>query len=104
MGSNSTLRVISEMMQISCDFSKGANSGCSWPGEEVKKGKSSEFNPRNDRQVKFSPAPNVWSQKGSNLHPKNGKKFHKAIVERAQKKLAMDMTREWSDSISLTKK
>ena len=51
-------------------------SGSSGPREEVKKGKSSKFNPWNDRQV--SPAPNVWSQKGSNLHPKNGKTFHKA--------------------------
>ena len=92
------------MSPISCKSLNGAKSGSSWPGEEVKKGKSSEFNPPNDRQVKFSPAPNVWSQKGSNLHPKNGKKFHKAIVERAQKKLAMDMTRKWSDSLSVTKK
>ena len=104
MGANSTLRAISEMMQISCDFSKGANSGSCGPGEEVKKENHQNLTPQNDTQVKFSPAPNVWSQKGSNLHPKNGKKFHKAIVERAQKKLAMDMTREWSDSLSLTKK
>ena len=84
--------------------SNSSNSASRRAREVPKKGKSSEFNPPNDGQVKFSPAPNVWSQKGSNLHPKNGKKFHKAIVERAQKKLAMDMTRKWSDSLSLTKK
>ena len=57
------------------NFSNGAKSGSGGPREEVKKGKSSEFNPQNDGQVKLSPAPKVWSHKGSNLHPKNGKKI-----------------------------
>ena len=60
---------------ISCNFSNGANSGSSGPREEVKKGKSSEFNPQNDGQVKFSLAPKVWSHKSFNPHPKNCKKF-----------------------------
>ena len=40
-----------------------------------KKGKSSEFNPRNDEQAKFSPAPKLWSHEGCNLHPKIGQNF-----------------------------
>ena len=39
----------------------------------LKKGKSSEFNPRNDGQVKSSPAGKVWSHESSNLYPKIGK-------------------------------
>ena len=35
-----------------------------------KKGKSSEFNPRDNEQVKSSPAVKVWSHGGSNLNPK----------------------------------
>ena len=46
MGANSTLRAISEMMQISCDFSKGANSGSSGPGEEVKKENHQNLTPK----------------------------------------------------------
>ena len=43
MGANSTLRAISEMMQISCDFS---NSGSSGPGEEVKKENHQNLTPQ----------------------------------------------------------
>merc|ERR1712024_238652 len=35
-----------------------------------KKGKSSEFNPRNYKQVKSSQSLTVWSHEGSNLYPK----------------------------------
>ena len=38
--------------------------------EGSKKGKSSEFNPRNNEQVKSSPTIKVWSHGGSNLYPK----------------------------------
>ena len=44
--------------------------GSRGPREEVKKGKSSKFNPQNDEQVKSSPALKVWSHEGSNLYPK----------------------------------
>ena len=60
----------SNVVNFFSNFSNGAKSGSGGPREEVKKGKSSEFNAQNDGQVKFSPAPNVWSHKGSNLHPK----------------------------------
>ena len=53
MGANSTLRAISEMMQISCDFSIGANSGSSGPGEEVKKENHQNLTPKIMR--KFNP-------------------------------------------------
>ena len=84
MGANSTLRAISEMMQISCDFSKGANSGSSGPGEEVKKENHQNLTPQmigksNSVQLR------MFGRKRA-LHPKNGKTFHKAILERAQKK------------------
>ena len=46
MGAKPTLRAISEMMQISCDFSKGANSGSSGPGEEVKKENHQNLTPQ----------------------------------------------------------
>ena len=52
-----------------------SNSGSRGPREEVKKGKSSEFNPQNGEQVKLSRASNVWSHKGSNLDPKNHQNF-----------------------------
>ena len=63
-------------------FSNVANffqslNGDSWgsrsPIIEVKKGKSSEFNPRNDGQVKFSPVPKVWSHEGFHLYLKTVK-------------------------------
>ena len=69
---------ISQMLPISCNFSKGANLGSCGPREKVKKGKSSEFNPQNHGHAKFSPAPKVWSHKSPNPHLKNGKKFHNA--------------------------
>ena len=40
------------MPPISSKSLNGANSGSRGPGEEVKKEKSSEFNPRNDGQVR----------------------------------------------------
>ena len=40
--------------------------------EVLKKGKSSEFNPRDYEQLKSSQSLTVWSYKGSNLYPING--------------------------------
>ena len=74
-GADATLREISQMSPISCQSLNGPNSGSRGPREEVKKGKSSEFNPRNGEQVKSSPASNVWSHEGSNLDPKNHQNF-----------------------------
>ena len=56
------------MLPISSKSLNGANSGSRGPREEVKKGKSSEFNPENDGQVKSSPALKVFSYEGSNLY------------------------------------
>ena len=44
----------------------GAKSASRSAIEEVKKGKSSKFNPRDDEQVKSSPNLMVWSQEGYN--------------------------------------
>ena len=46
-GADATLREISQMSPFSCQSLNGANSGSRGPREEVKKRKSSEFNPRN---------------------------------------------------------
>ena len=59
-------------------FQKGLTQVLVGLEKKLKKGKSSEINPRNDGHIKFSPSPKVWSQKGPNLHQKNGKKFHNA--------------------------
>ena len=45
-GADATLREISQMSPISCQSLNGPYSGSRGPREEVKKGKSSEFNPR----------------------------------------------------------
>ena len=47
----------------------GAKSASRSAIEEVKKGKSSKFNPRDDEQVKSSPNLKVWSQEGYICHP-----------------------------------
>ena len=44
-GADATLSEISQMSPISCQSLNGPNSGSRGPREEVKKGKSSEFNP-----------------------------------------------------------
>ena len=75
VGASATLREIFQMSPISCKSLNGANSGSRGPREETKKGKSSEFDARNYEQVKFSLAPKVWSQEGSNLHPKKCQNF-----------------------------
>ena len=49
------------MLPISSKSLNGASSGSRRPKEEVKKGKSSEFNPQNYEQVKSSPSLKVWS-------------------------------------------
>ena len=46
----------------------------------LKKGKSSEFNPRNDGLVKSSPAGKVCPHESSNLYPKIGKKIGQIYV------------------------
>ena len=56
------------MLPISPKSLNGANSGSKGPREEVKKGKSSEFNPHNDGQIKTSQALKVFSYEGSNLY------------------------------------
>ena len=48
----------------------GPNSASRRAREDPKKGKSSEFNPRNDGQVNSSPSLKAWSYEGSNLYPK----------------------------------
>ena len=63
------------MSPIYCQSLNGPNSGSRGPREEVKKRKSSKFNSQNYEQVKSRPALKVWSQEGSNLHPKNGQKW-----------------------------
>ena len=45
----------------------------------LKKGKSSEFNPQKDEQVKSSPSLKVWSHKCSNLYPKMAQWVKKCI-------------------------
>ena len=57
------------MSPISFQSLNAANLGSRGHREEVKKGKSSKFNPPNDEQVKSSPALKVWSHEGSNIHP-----------------------------------
>ncbi len=104
MGANSTLRAISEMMQISCDFSKGANPSSSGPREEVKKEKHHNLTPQMIGKSNLVQLQMFGRKRALIFTRKMVKKFHTAIVERPQKKLAMDMTRKWSDSLSLTKK
>ena len=60
---------------ISDQSLNGTYSGSRGPREEVKKGKSSKFNPSNNEQVKSSPALKVWSHEGSNRYPKMAKKW-----------------------------
>ena len=48
----------------------GPNSASRGAREDPKKGKSSEFNPRDDEQVKSSPSLKAWPHEGSNLYPK----------------------------------
>ena len=60
----------SQMLTISSQSLNGANSASRRAREVPKKGKSSEFNPRNYEQVKSSPSLTVWSHEGSNLYPK----------------------------------
>ena len=104
MGANSTLRAISEMMQMSCDFSKGANSSSSGPGEEVKKENHQNLTPQmigksNSVQLR------MFGRKRALIFTrKMVKNFIRLLWSVHRKKLAMDMTREWSDSLSLTKK
>ena len=45
----------------------------------LKKGKSSEFNPQKDEQVKSSPSLKVWSHERSNLYPKMAQWVKKCI-------------------------
>ena len=62
------------MSPISCQSLNGATLGSRGPIDSIrgnKEGKSSEFNPQNDEQVKSSPATMLWSHEGSK--PKNGK-------------------------------
>ena len=61
------------LLPISSKSSNGANSASGRAGEEVKKGKSSEFHPRNNEQVKSSPTLKVWSHGGSYLYPNMAK-------------------------------
>ena len=68
MGPSTTLTEIFQMSPISSKSLYGANSGSGSAIKEVKKGKSSEFNPKNDGQVKSSPALKVFSYEGSNLY------------------------------------
>ena len=48
----------------------GATSCSRGSREEVKKGKSSKFNPKNYEHVKKSPSLKAWSHEGSNSYPK----------------------------------
>ena len=64
MGTSATLREIFQMMPISSKSLNVANSGSRGPKEEVKKGKSSEFNPQNDGQFKTSQAFKVFLYEG----------------------------------------
>ena len=48
----------------------GATSCSRGSREEVKKGKSSKFNPKNYEHVKKSPPLKAWSHEGSNSYPK----------------------------------
>ena len=70
MGTSATLREIFQMSPISSKSLNGANSGSRGPREEVKKGKSSEFNPQNDGQVKSRQALKIFEYEGSNLYSK----------------------------------
>ena len=51
------------IMTILPNFLNGANLASRGAREVSKKGKSSEFNPRNYEQVQSSPSPKVWSHK-----------------------------------------
>ena len=92
------------MMQISYDFSKGANSSSSGPGEEVKKENHQNLTPQmigksNSVQLR------MFGRKRALIFTrKMVKNFIRLLWSVHRKKLAMDMTREWSDSLSLTKK
>ena len=51
------------MLPISCQSLNGANLASRRAREGLKKGKSSEFNPRNYEQVQSSPSQKVWLHK-----------------------------------------
>ena len=60
-------------LPISSQSLNGANSASRRASEVPKKGKSSEFNPKDYEQVKSSPSRKVLSHDGSNLYPKMAK-------------------------------
>ena len=70
------------MLPISSQSLNGANSASRRAREVPKKGKSSEFNPRNYEQVKSSPSLKVWSHKSV----KDTVKFDKWVNLRGAKK------------------
>ena len=75
-----TTQQISQMSPISYKSLNGATSASRSSIEEVKKGKSSKFNPRDDEQVKSSPSLKVWSDDGVKITAK----FEKWVKLRVQ--------------------
>ena len=66
-------KTLNQISPISYQSLNGANSASRSAIKEVKKGKSSKFNHRDDEQVKSSLNLKVLSHEGSILHPKMGK-------------------------------
>ena len=65
------------MLPISSKSSNGANLASRGARGEIKKGKSSEFNQKNNEQVKSSPAVKVWLRESVKVGVKFDKWSHK---------------------------